>query len=79
LHLNSMEQCLILRSEKCLILCCYFLLPPLPVIVFHWCYALKNNPVFCCNSSLPDLKGSSKGFPKHETRHLSEHKVCNML
>ncbi|CAJ2648587.1 cleavage stimulation factor subunit 50 isoform X1 [Trifolium pratense] len=25
-------------------------------------------------SSLPDLKGSSKGFPKHETRHLSEHK-----
>jgi hypothetical protein len=35
LHLNSMEQCLILRSEKCLILCCYFLLPPLPVIVFH--------------------------------------------
>ncbi|WJX72213.1 Cleavage stimulation factor subunit 50 [Trifolium repens] len=25
-------------------------------------------------SSLPDLKGSSQGFPKHETRHLSEHK-----
>jgi cleavage stimulation factor subunit 1 len=27
-------------------------------------------------SSLPDLKGSSQGFPKHETRHLSEHKMC---
>lgn len=25
-------------------------------------------------SSLPDLKGPSKSFPKHETRHLSEHK-----
>lgn len=25
-------------------------------------------------SSLPDIKGSSKSFPKHETRHLSEHK-----
>ncbi|KAI5440070.1 Cleavage stimulation factor subunit 50, variant 3, partial [Lathyrus oleraceus] len=25
-------------------------------------------------SSLADLKGSSKSFPKHETRHLSEHK-----
>lgn len=27
-------------------------------------------------SSLSDIKGSSKSFPKHETRHLSEHKVC---
>ncbi|PNX98148.1 cleavage stimulation factor subunit 1-like protein [Trifolium pratense] len=36
--------------------------------------ALNGNSVFWCNSSLPDLKGSSKGFPKHETRHLSEHK-----
>ncbi|KAL2335859.1 hypothetical protein Fmac_010305 [Flemingia macrophylla] len=26
---------------------------------------------FC---SAPDVKGSSKNFPKHETRHLSEHK-----
>ncbi|KAL2639710.1 hypothetical protein AAZV13_06G184900 [Glycine max] len=25
-------------------------------------------------SSVPDVKGSSKSFPKHETRHLSEHK-----
>ncbi|KAK7328496.1 hypothetical protein VNO77_22605 [Canavalia gladiata] len=25
-------------------------------------------------SSVPDMKGSSKSFPKHETRHLSEHK-----
>ncbi|XP_061357056.1 cleavage stimulation factor subunit 50 isoform X1 [Gastrolobium bilobum] len=25
-------------------------------------------------SSVPDIKGSSKSFPKHETRHLSEHK-----
>ncbi|KAH1246555.1 Cleavage stimulation factor subunit 50 [Glycine max] len=24
--------------------------------------------------SVPDVKGSSKSFPKHETRHLSEHK-----
>lgn len=27
-------------------------------------------------SSVPDVKGSSKSFPKHETRHLSEHKMC---
>ncbi|KAK7304227.1 hypothetical protein RJT34_15358 [Clitoria ternatea] len=25
-------------------------------------------------SSVPDIRGSSKSFPKHETRHLSEHK-----
>ncbi|RDX67462.1 Cleavage stimulation factor subunit 50 [Mucuna pruriens] len=25
-------------------------------------------------TSMPDMKGSSKSFPKHETRHLSEHK-----
>lgn len=27
-------------------------------------------------SAVQDTKGSSKSFRKHETRHLSEHKVC---
>ena len=33
---------------------------------------------FACllsTSSVQDIKGSSKSFPKHDTRHLSEHKV----
>ncbi|KAG5019946.1 hypothetical protein JHK87_015801 [Glycine soja] len=29
---------------------------------------------FALAFSVPDVKGSSKSFPKHETRHLSEHK-----
>lgn len=32
--------------------------------------------VSCANSAVQETKGSSKSFPKHETRHLSEHKVC---
>ncbi|KAA3458348.1 cleavage stimulation factor subunit 50 isoform X1 [Gossypium australe] len=31
--------------------------------------------VYCEISAVQDTKGSSKSFPKHETRHLSEHKV----
>ncbi|KAK6261759.1 hypothetical protein QUC31_007575 [Theobroma cacao] len=30
--------------------------------------------VYCETSAVQDTKGSSKSFPKHETRHLSEHK-----
>ena len=30
---------------------------------------------FCLTSAVHDTKGSSKSFPKHETRHVSEHKV----
>ncbi|MBA0604514.1 hypothetical protein Godav_017169 [Gossypium davidsonii] len=30
--------------------------------------------VYCEISAVQDTKGSSKSFPKHETRHLSEHK-----
>lgn len=31
------------------------------------------------NSAVRDLKGASKSFPKHETRHVSEHKVCPLV
>lgn len=31
--------------------------------------------IFYRSSAVQDTKGSSKSFPKHETRHLSEHKV----
>ncbi|WRX18826.1 hypothetical protein QQP08_011313 [Theobroma cacao] len=34
--------------------------------------------VYCETSAVQDTKGSSKSFPKHETRHLSEHKISKI-
>lgn len=34
--------------------------------------------VYCFISETQDMKGSSKSFPKHESRHVSEHKVGYM-
>lgn len=42
-----------------------------------WLWESEKNHLrlFCLTSAVHDIKGSSKGFPKHETRHVSEHKV----
>lgn len=44
-------------------------------LVFKLMFKMIFTEVIFPSSAVIDTKGASKSFPKHETRHVSEHKV----
>ncbi|KAI8543107.1 hypothetical protein RHMOL_Rhmol08G0192700 [Rhododendron molle] len=48
--------------------------PTISVYALLFLKVQKANQYISQNSAVHDIKGASKSFPKHETRHVSEHK-----